>query len=255
VRTVLSPRLWGAHVLALVLLAAAGTLAWWQYSAYDHQREAEARDLTGADPVALVDALGPDAPLTADLVGQPVEAEGAWLPDGTVYVEGREHDGEDGYWMVVPLAVEATGSALPVVLGWAPTPEAAPAPPEGPAVVRAWLQPTDGTGQVDTDRTDDVVPQVRVADLIQHVDRDLYEAYVVLDTDAGTPVDGLAAADLEQLPAPAGGTGLRNLLYAVEWVIFGGFAGFVWWRWVRDVTRRPEAPDAEDDAPAPAAVG
>ena len=29
---------------------------------------------------------------------------------------------------------------------------------------------------------------------------------------------------------------MRNLLYALEWWVFGGFAVFIWWRYVRDVT-------------------
>ncbi len=29
-------------------------------------------------------------------------------------------------------------------------------------------------------------------------------------------------------------TGLKNLLYAIEWWIFGAFAVFIWWRWRRD---------------------
>jgi hypothetical protein len=29
-------------------------------------------------------------------------------------------------------------------------------------------------------------------------------------------------------------TKLRNILYAIEWWVFGGFAVFLWWRWVRD---------------------
>ena len=59
--------------------------------------------------------------------------------------------------------------------------------------------------------------------------------------------DALEPADLEQLPPPAGGTGLRNLLYALEWIVFGGFAGFVWWRYVRDVTRAGRDEGAEQD--------
>ena len=27
----------------------------------------------------------------------------------------------------------------------------------------------------------------------------------------------------------------RNLLYALEWWVFGAFAAFVWWRFVRDL--------------------
>jgi hypothetical protein len=48
-------------------------------------------------------------------------------------------------------------------------------------------------------------------------------------------------------------TGLRNLLYACQWWVFGGFAVFLWWRWCRDVVTRvsaeestaEEAPNAE----------
>ena len=70
--------------------------------------------------------------------------------------------------------------AAGVAAGWSPTVEAAPPAPTGTGTVTAWLQPTDGTGETDTDRTDDVIPQVRTADLIQHVDQDLYGAYAVL---------------------------------------------------------------------------
>ncbi len=119
---------------------------------------------------------------------------------------------------------------------------------------------TDGTGETDTDRTDDVIPQVRTADLIQHVEQDLYGAYAVLDHDRSPVVpgaDALEPADLEQLPPPAGGTGLRNLLYALEWIVFGGFAGFVWWRYVRDVTRegRGEAAEQESSSGPPVPSG
>jgi surfeit locus 1 family protein len=50
-------------------------------------------------------------------------------------------------------------------------------------------------------------------------------------------VAGLPAADLTQLPEASRFTAVRNLLYGVEWWVFGGFALFLWWRWVRDETR------------------
>ncbi|WP_300540424.1 SURF1 family cytochrome oxidase biogenesis protein [uncultured Nocardioides sp.] len=223
---VLAPRYWGAHLLALVLMAAAAGLGWWQYDSYQTRRAAEAVDLTQAEPLALTSVMGPDDPYPGDRVGQPVTVEGTWVPTGTVLVSGREHEGEDGFWLVTPLAVGgAEDPALPVVLGWTADPDAAPAPPRGAGEVVGWLQPTDGTGETDTDRTDDVIPQVRTADLIQHVEQDLYGAYAVLDHDRSPVVpgaDALEPADLEQLPPPAGGTGLRNLLYALEWIVFGG---------------------------------
>ena len=247
--TALHPRYWGAHLLALVLVAAAVGLGWWQYDSWQARRDAEAVDLTRAEPLALPDVMGPDDPFPGDRVGQPVEVRGTWIDSGTVFVEGREHEGQDGFWMVVPLAVgTASDPALPVVLGWTADPADAPAPPTGTGEVVGWLQPTDGTGESDTDRTDDVIPQVRTADLIQHVDQDLYGAYAVADPDRSATVAalGMEPADLAELPPPAGGTGLRNLLYALEWLLFAGFAAFIWWRYVRDLTAEQAGAGAEE---------
>jgi surfeit locus 1 family protein len=227
----LAPRYWGMHLLALVLVATAVGLGLWQYGAWQDHRAAEATDLTDAAPVPLDAVIGPDDPFPGDQVGQPVTVEGTWVPDGTVFVSGRELDGQDGYWMVTPLAVADSGDpALPMVLGWVADAEAAPAPPTGSAEVVALLQPPEGTGQADDDPTDDVLPQVRIADLIQHVDQDLYGAYGVLQ---GAPA-GLEPASIEQLPEVGALTGIRNLLYAIEWWFFGAFAVLIWWRWVRE---------------------
>ncbi|MAO80405.1 MAG: hypothetical protein CMH82_07065, partial [Nocardioides sp.] len=191
---VLTPRYWGAHLLALVLVAAAAGLGWWQYDSYQARRAAEAVDLTQAAPLPITDVMGPDDRYPGDRVGQPVTVEGTWVPTGTVLVSGRRHEGRDGYWVVTPLAVGgADAPALPVVLGWTADPDEAPAPPRGDGAVVGWLQPTDGTGETDTDRTDDVIPQVRTADLIQHVEQDLYGAYAVLDHDRSPVVPGADA--------------------------------------------------------------
>lgn len=222
-------RLLPAHVLALVLVAAAGWLGSWQLDAWRAQRAAEARDLTAMAAVPLVDLMGPDDPFPGDQVGRPVTAEGSWLPQGTLFVSGRADGGRDGYWVVTPLAVGGPDEpAVLVVRGWSPDP-AAPAV-SGDARLEGWLQPPEGTGAFDDDPDDDVVPQLRIADAVQRVDQDLYGAYVV----ATTPTAGLAAASLDSLPEVGPLTALKNLLYAFEWWFFGLFAAFVWWRWTRD---------------------
>ena len=106
-----------AHVLALVLVATAGALAFWQYEAWSARRAAEAVDLTVLTPVPITEAIGPDDPFPGDQVGQPVEITGTWLPEATVLVSDRELDGVTGFWVVTPLSVDSTGSAIPVVRG------------------------------------------------------------------------------------------------------------------------------------------
>ncbi len=249
---ILAPRYWGAHLLALVLVAIATGLGLWQYSAWQAHRDAEATDLTQSAPVPLGEVMGSDDPFPGTRVGQPVMVSGTWLPDGTVYVSGREQDGDDGYWVVTPLTSGGPDDpALPIVRGWVADPSDAPAPPTGTGDATAWLQPPEGTGDTDDDPSDDVLPQLRTADVIQHVDQDLYGAYGVLEQ----PEDGLAPATLDQLPEAGAFTGIRNLLYAFEWWVFGAFAAFIWWRWVRDVTaaRRQSGHDAEvpEEDPVP----
>ncbi len=263
VRAFLTPRMLGAHLLALVLVTAALLLAAWQLAAWDARRDAEARDLSRIEPIAITEALGPDDPFLGDLVGQPVVLEGRWL-DGTVLVSGRESDGRDGYWVVTPLQVDATGSVLPVVRGWTSSGTELPAAPAGRAAMVAYLQPPEGRVITDADPADDVVPQLRTADLQQRVEEDLYGAYAVVPPPAPDAIapgawphgqdatndgtDGLEPATVEQLPPVGQTTALRNLLYGLEWVVFGGFAAFIWWQFVRD-SRRAERDDGGDPEP------
>jgi hypothetical protein len=135
---------------------------------------------------------------------------------------------------------------LEIVRGWTPSLADVPPAPTGPAEFVAWLQPPEGTGEVDPDPSDDVLPQLRIVDAVQHVDQDLYGAYAIV-ADRAAPgqwpvgsaamnpgTEGLTPADLDQLPAAGRFTAVRNLLYAIEWWFFGLFAGFIWWRWVRE---------------------
>jgi hypothetical protein len=90
-----------------------------------------------------------------------------------------------------------------------------------------------------------------VADLVQLLDdQDLYGAYVVARATLPSDADaGVVAADLDQLPAASRFTGLRNILYAIEWWVFAGFAVFLWWRLVRDVWIRERATASAEPNP------
>jgi len=248
----LAPRYWGAHLLAVVAVTAAVLLGGWQYDAWQERRAAEAQDLTQAEPVALDEAIGPDDPFPGDKVGQPVVIDGTWVPEGTVLVSGREHEGEDGYWVVTPVAVGGPDeAAIPVVRGWVPNQDDVPPPPTGDTELVGWLQPPEGSGEPDPDPADDVLPQVRTADLIQRVDQDLYGAYAVVTDDPATNAgtDGLEPATLAQLPDVGRFTAIRNVLYAVEWWFFGAFALFIWWRWLRDEQAAGETQTTPDPDP------
>ncbi len=228
-KRLLHPRYWGYHLVVAVALVAAGLLGLWQFHGWQERRDAEARDLTQVAPIPLADAIGPDDPFPGQYVGQPVEVHGAYVGN-TFWVSGRQHEGVDGYWVVDPVRVN--GSVLPVVRGWEATPSWGQRGPEPRGFVDlvGWLQPSESAGAPDDDPNDNLLPQLRVADLAQHFDEDLYGAYVV----ARDPVAGVVQADIAQLPDAGRFTALRNLLYAVEWWFFGAFALFIWWRWARE---------------------
>jgi len=257
-------------VIALACVAAAGWLGLWQYDAWQAHREAERVDLTNTEPQPLTDVLGPDEPFPTKHVGRPVTLEGRWLPEGTVLVSGREEGGEQGSWVVTPLSVDGADgadgaggpdrAAIPIVRGWlsGSDPESAPPPPTGTASLVGRLQPGEGTGAPDDDPTDDVFPQLRIADLVQRVDVDLYGGYVVVDPEATEDAGGsnagttdLGRATLDQLPPAGTFTGWRNIAYAIEWWLFAAFALFLWWRFVRDATAPRREPSAPDDADRP----
>jgi surfeit locus 1 family protein len=241
----LAPRLLPLHLLGVVATVAAVLLGFWQLQAWDAQRDTAARDLSSLPPAPLAEVLAPDAPFPNSAVGRPVELSGSWLPESTFYVTDRDLGGRTGSWVVTPVAVCdepaacAESSALLVVRGWTEDPAATPAPPDGEVSLTGWLQPPEGSGQPDPDPNDDVIPEVRIADAIQRVDQDLYSAYLISEkADPAASMEGLEPVTPESLPEPASSTGVRNLLYAIEWWLFGVFALFVWWRWGKDELER-----------------
>jgi surfeit locus 1 family protein len=225
------------HVVAISGIVAAVLLGRWQVGAWQMHREDRAAEIVDDAPVPLDSVLGADDAFPGDGVGRPVSATGGWRPDETVLVAGKEHEGATGSWVVTPLEVcDEECSSLPVVVGWSPDDEP-PLPEPGPVEVTGWLQPDEAAGPADDDPADAVLPTLRVADLQQRVEGDLYGGYLILRTPADAR-EGLEAVTPASLPDPPAFTALRNLLYGIEWWFFAGFAAFLWWRWSRDELER-----------------
>jgi cytochrome oxidase assembly protein ShyY1 len=223
------PRFWPGHLAMVVCVAIAAGLGLWQYDAWHQHRSDAARDLADDPPVALGTVITGDSAFPGRSVGRPVTFAGHWL-GGNIYVADRVLDGRRGYWVVTALVVDGTQSAVPVVRGWSPNPSL-PAP-TGNASVTGWLEPTEGSGPLDQDPHDDVIPTMRIASLVEYVDADLYSGFVIAEHISTQ--EGLPYVPAVSRPGVSAFTGLRNLFYAVEWWFFGGFALFVWFRWCRD---------------------
>jgi surfeit locus 1 family protein len=236
----LAPRYWGFHLLMLVAVAATILLGRWQYDVWQGHRTDSAAAVTREAPVPLDQVLGPDAAFPNSGLGRPVTVEGTWDPDGTVYISGRQDAGRSGYWAVTPV-VTASGSEIPVVRGWVADPGGAPAAPQGRAALVGLLQPPEDTGVPDDNVHDDILPELSITDLLDRTHRDLYGGYVIA-TDRSIPggapaaagTTGLAVASADHLPGADASSGLRNILYAFQWWVFGAFAIFMWWRWLQE---------------------
>jgi len=247
-RALFSPLMVGLHLLAIAATTAAVLLGLWQYGVWHSAREEKANVLAHAAPVPLSTLMTADSPFPGGAVGRPVELTGTWLPQESLFVRGRMLHGQRGYWAVTPVSVcratcTTNDPAMLVVRGWTASPDQAPAAPSGRVQVTGWLQPAEGGGVPDQDPRDRVLPQMEVVDAIPHVRQDLYSGYVIAQ---GTPGGALLPVTPASLPQPSGLTSLRNLAYAFQWWIFGGFAVFLWWRFCADeVNRVTEAEEAE----------
>lgn len=232
--TLLHPRYWGAHLLMVLALAAAVALGLWQLHVWQAGRDAAAKDLSRKPALALAAVMGGDDPFPGKYLGQPVRFTGSWMGQSTLYVENRELHGRRGYWVVTPVLVGR--SAMPVVRGWSATPHAST--PHGQVTVTGWLQPSEGSADSDPNGHDDLIPAMQIASIVQHVDADLYSAFVVERDAATTGGEALAQVTPESIPEVSGTDHLRNFLYAIQWWIFGGFVIYVWGRWCLDQLER-----------------
>lgn len=230
----LRPRFWPGHLAMVICVAAATGLGLWQLDAWQTRRADAARDLSNTPAVALGTVMTGDSPFPGRSLGRPVSFSGHWI-GSNIYVSDRYLHGRNGYWVVTAAKVDGTSSAMPVVRGWAARPDV-PAPTGAVSVV-GWLQATEGSDQLDDNPNDAIIPTMRIASLVSMVNADLYSGYVVAKDLHGTGVEPITPA---AVPAVSSFTALRNLLYAIEWWIFGGFALFVWVRWCRDTVYPPE---------------
>jgi surfeit locus 1 family protein len=239
-----TPRALGLLVVALALIAAMVAMGRWQFGVYNDHQRADAMAVLRRPPVPLQTALGPDQAFPTSSVGIPVTVSGHYDVPDQLYV--RDFAGaKDAYAVVTPL-VTASGSAILVLRGSGPAPQAPSA--RGQVRVVGVLEPSGSQERIlDARRISD---GVWIPGLVSEVRPDLYSGYVVLTT--SDPPEHLRPV-APPLPDPSRWAGLRNLAYAVQWWIFAGFVAFMWWRISTD---DPAAPvEAVTEAVDPTAVG
>ncbi len=236
--TAWTPRWIAALVLCLGIAAGFAALGQWQLGrSVDNAQTVEIDTETA---VPLDDIAEPGSGMTETQLGRIVTVSGALVPGDTVVLSGRGNGrGATGSWIVGHL-VTADGTSLAVALGWS-----ADGSPTATASDRAeW----SGRYQLSeepqsSDFENGVRSALSVADLVNlwADPGPVYAGYLVL-ADPVAPLDPIVAAPPEREVT----LNLLNVFYAIEWVLFAGFAIYLWYRLVRDAVERQ---DEEQAAP------
>jgi surfeit locus 1 family protein len=236
-------------VLALAIAAIFAGLGQWQLERAVSSGQVDDRPTETVQPLSSV--ASPQQPVLAVEAAQRVSTSGIFEPVDYGILADRLNDGEAGYWVIGHLAVDEPGDpALAVALGWAPDREAAAAARDALAAQPRASEPMAVDGRyVDPDapNIDDAessdsetydLTTMSPAALVNiwtalSESTDVYGGYVISDT---------APAGLDAIDAPEPDRSVElnwlNIFYAAEWVIFAGFAVFLWYRLARDAWER-----------------
>lgn len=263
-KTALKPRWIAGLVFAIVVSGVFVLLSQWQFGRSTTPEVPVAT--TTEDPKPLTAVLQPGEFFPGSVADQMVTVTGSYDPQKQVLVPGRLNGGATGYWIVSALAVtdapvlSGAGASpqtwIPVARGWVAEPANAPAPPSGAIELTGRLLPSEAPLPA-TDPGPGQASAVSVAELINIWDVSSYPGFITANSELAGGTDVSAAAsggDVRPLNVgpqpPAGKINWLNLFYAAEWVVFAGFALFIWWRLVKDDYRRDleEAHDAEQEA-------
>ena len=231
-------------IALLLVMGLAGGFAWlgkWQLERAIISGQNSEKHVD--DVVPLESVAKPGAGTSEAAAGHLVSVDAQLDASSLVVVNDRVNNGELGYWLVGKLTTADAG--LAVALGWAPTVEAVTSardhmqaqvvvqaftptigrlmPSEAPAVPKSGLDPravtTMSVAQLINVWPDSPVP-VFSGYLVAK------DAPVGLTTIVSTP------------PVSDATYNWLNIFYAIEWIVFAGFAFYVWYRLVRDRRER-----------------
>ena len=238
----MKPRWLGLFAIVVAVMVIFGLLGLWQLSVARDKGRAEQVRAAPTLPVADVAAvLTPHAAFPHDGVGRRITATGRYDGSAQVLVTPRLLRGQRGYWVVTPLIVRSSGARIAVVRGFVTDPTQAAAPDVAAEVtVSGTLTPGESPAH-DTSPADKALPdgQMTALDLSTLVNRwpgGLYNAFVFATAEQ-PDVTSVASPAVVRVPPPAlvgGGLSWRNAAYALQWWVFALFAGYMWWRMVRD---------------------
>lgn len=236
-RLVATPKWVLLTLLLIVLTIAFAVASSWQYQRAIDQVNAERAAASQPQPIAALVPDGVSVPAAA--LGRLAVVQGSYVADA--WVPGRASpQGQPGLWLVSAID-DGSGLLTAVLRGWLPT-RSVPASPAEVAVTGRVSSPENFYQGVAADGFDELVA-ITDEGLTAIWQQPLRPGYVVL----AEQEPALGPGDPQPV-APVFGTQSevgfpwQNAGYAVQWLVFIGFAGFMYWRMFSDdLGKRAEA--------------
>ncbi|EPH15358.1 MULTISPECIES: SURF1 family protein [Dermabacter] len=257
-RVALRPKFLGLLALMATATLVCGLLANWQFERAT--RALEARDeTTSAAPVPIEELMDANAPVTNAVQGRLASFTGEFVPSEQVLVPGREIDGHEAAVVVTNARITQgplRGTSIPVARGYTTVPssewDTLPEPPAGARTIVVRLEASEeasGTVRREDDGGVATVGTLSSTLLVNVWEGPMLAGYGALTNEARQYMagpgesDGASATaadawrDLGPLPAAqssfTSGLNLQNFGYMLQWILFGVFFLYIWWRSVR----------------------
>ncbi|MEV8146358.1 SURF1 family protein [Specibacter sp. NPDC078709] len=253
-KTALKPKWIAALVFALAVAAVLVLLSQWQLASSLEKDVAPPSVTEKVQP--LLDTVVPGKAMTGNFEGQLVTATGHFDAGKQVLVSSRLEGEKAGYWVVTAFVVDGAPTVvgvaatkevvIPVARGWIAEPGDATTAPEGAVQLEGRLLNAEGP-EVSPNVPDGQITALATAELTNLWDVTTYSAFIVSHHEVVDGKDvGASAMTGKMIPITVTATDQNNkvhwlnIFYAIEWVVFAGFALFLWWRLVADDYRRDQ---------------
>lgn len=250
-KTALKPKWIGTLLGCLIAATLFVLLSQWQFGQSTEKAPTTSGKTENAVP--LTSHFQPGRDMFAPDADQIVTAKGRFV-EGSALLVNRLKDGAEGYWVVAAFLPDGApeGNVIPVARGWQQEATAPQALPTGSVELRGRLLPSEAPTAGPSSEGKGL-KDLSAARLANVWDRDSYDGFIAIfdATSAGADV-GAASAGLEPIwvgPQPEEDkVNWLNIFYGVEWVVFAGFAFFIWWRLVKDDMVRDQEYQTELEA-------
>ncbi|WP_309713938.1 SURF1 family protein [Pseudolysinimonas sp.] len=231
--TARTPRWIAALLLSLGIAAAFAALGQWQLDRSIENVQVIEIDTETAVPLEQI--AEPGSGMTDAQQGRTVTVEGEFVRGEFVLLSDRgDGQGSRTMWLVGHLVTDE-GVSLAVAIGTTPTSiQPLSLKPERAEWVGRYL-PSEEPQSSDFENGERSALAVPELINLWADPGPVYAGYLVL----AEPVDGLGVIRADA-PEREVTLNLLNVFYAIEWVLFAGFAIYLWYRLVRDAVERAE---------------